>query len=813
MSAGTSSGTSPTPSPSVRAGTNPNSATGMSAGMRTAADVALVHALLVVAIICAAGLWSSPGQEVPSHPLLVGLCALATGSGIGALAARWRWGLLPILAAVCTMHLLIGPVLLFPRDRSGPSELWRWSEALRDTAALPARLVPMALREPAPLGVASGELAIVWLPVLAAAAVGMRWAVLPAARGGRWTAVLAPLSVLACMVEIAPASGTVAAALGGALAAAAVLWWPGLPADPGGSGLGAVRAASLLMIAAGMALVPLILLEQGLPQRSAVQGESEALRGTDPEGASGEHDGPALAPAGWASSSVASPLALTSGGLDARDENVLFTVVGAGPGSRIVVAVLRDHDGIALQPTFSEDDAESGRAARLRCTDQAGAPVDPYVVISADPSSEGLPATAPQCELRAPERASISRALAAGALCPEDAPAAGLLCADALHSDGGGAFARTAGPEAESHFGPVFAGAATTILSGAGDDAERSRRILRAAECGVALTEPPGASTSMPGHRISQLLPLLPAALDSSTAGARCTAALETGPISSERVTALAVVLLQSSGVPARAVIGVDVPAACASAPTQEEATVPCEIRAADLASWVEVSMLDRTGMVTWSAVSGPSSAVLAQKSLSPISTLPPAGSSPSPGEETILPAAACCAAALMLASAMRAVRRGHRRWAGSCRQQVIGAFEELRDDARRMGALTSARMRGHGGTRSRDAQAIDAWLEKQGAASPETASALAHAADHAAFAPVMLASAVRGAVQHDGAHRDPGHRGASPRRGDAEVTHDTVRAAWALSRRLRRAMAGRTAWHRRIIGAVLPCPRHGWRR
>lgn len=127
--------------------------------------------------------------------LLTGVMALVFGTLIALIGARWRWGPLRITPLVLLVYLLFGPMFAAPTRAiwgiiPSPGALWELLKA-------PVTSWKSVLTVAPPVGVAQGVLAVVWISVLLLSLLGMSMVM----RSRRYMlAWLFPLALLAVSI-------------------------------------------------------------------------------------------------------------------------------------------------------------------------------------------------------------------------------------------------------------------------------------------------------------------------------------------------------------------------------------------------------------------------------------------------------------------------------------------------------------------------------------------------------------------------------------------------------------------------------------
>ncbi|WP_394215659.1 transglutaminase domain-containing protein [Brachybacterium vulturis] len=132
---------------------------------RRALDITALAALFVLAML---GFHHVYGGI---QYLLTGIMALVFGTLIALIGARWRWGPLRITPLVLLVHFLFGPMFAAPTRAiwgiiPSPGALW-------ELLAAPVTSWKSVLTVAPPVGVAQGVLAVVWISVLLLTLLGM----------------------------------------------------------------------------------------------------------------------------------------------------------------------------------------------------------------------------------------------------------------------------------------------------------------------------------------------------------------------------------------------------------------------------------------------------------------------------------------------------------------------------------------------------------------------------------------------------------------------------------------------------------------
>ncbi|ATG51503.1 cysteine protease [Brachybacterium vulturis] len=757
---------------------------------RRALDITALAALFVLAMLGFHDIFGG------IQYLLTGIMALVFGTLIALIGARWRWGPLRLTPLVLLVYFLFGPMFAAPTRAiwgiiPSPGALWELLEA-------PVTSWKSVLTVAPPVGVAQGVLAVVWISVLLLTLLGMSVVMRSRFYLLAW---LFPLALLGVSIVFGTHQAVSPVLRGVLYAIISVAWltWrfegarladaqstiisdtvrPGSWQNPV-LRRRVIGGAVIMALAGGGALAAHSLLD---PPSGTIR---YAVR---------DHIAPPFDPREYVS-----PLSEFRGYLKDQRDAELFTVSGMSSGERIRLAAMDQWD-LQVYNVASSTDTGSDSGTFLRTAagvdlHEGGTAEQTSTVTIGEYTGVWMPTVGTRThridlEEMSPERASItSENLYLNQRSQTLVNSRGVRAGDTYELSYEPYTELTAEQQRTATFSDIslpdnapvdaFVQYAEEWSGNSESDFERFQNLSRAVKTDAYYSHGLEEDTaSMSGHGASRLLAMMEeVGFDKDTPDAQ-----PLGRIGDEeQYAALLAVLARSIDIPARVVMGFEVPEG-------QEGTVA--ITGDDVTAWVEVSF-EGIGWVRFDPAPDEDEDPTqpepkeVEKPLPQVAQPPPPPAeppSPPPGamsqdsddeEEDLpeptpwvvyvgvglIPIVVLLLAALAVIVA-KGMRRGRRRTRGTPPARIDGGWQEILDQLADMGRAPDPLS-----TRAEMAARLDADIPTMGAAS------LAGRADRAAFGPDDLPEAA-------------------------------AEEYWAQVMAARRSMSAAVPWHRRLLAAL----------
>lgn len=757
---------------------------------RRALDIAALAALILLAVL---GFHHVYGGI---QYLLTGVMALVFGTLIALIGARWRWGPLRITPLLLLVYFLFGPMFAAPTRAiwgiiPSPGALWELLKA-------PVTSWKSVLTVAPPVGVAQGVLAVVWISVLLLSLLGMSTVMRSRHYLLAWLFPLALLGVSIVFGTNQAFSPVLRGVLYAILSVAWLTWrFEGARLSDAQSTIisDTVRPGSwqnpvLRRRVIGGALIMALAGSGAVAAHSVLEPSSGTIRY-----ATRDHINPPFDPREYVS-----PLTEFRGYLKDQRDAQLFTVSGMSSGDHVRLATMDQWD-LHVYNVASSTDTGSDSGTFLRTASgvdlHEGGPAEQVSTVTIGEytgvwmPTVGIRTHRIDLEDMSPERSSVtSENLYLNQESQTLVNSHGVQTGDAYELSYEPYTELTAEQQKTATYADItlpdnapvdaFTQYAEEWSGNSDSDFDQIQNLARAVKTDAYYSHGLEEDTaSMSGHGTSRLLAMMEeVGFDKDTPDAQ-----PLGKIGDEeQYAALLAVLARSIDIPARVVMGFEVPKG-------QEGTVA--ITGDDVTAWVEVAF-DGHGWVRFDPAPDEDEDPTqpepkeVEKPLPQVAQPPPPPAeppSPPPGamsqdseEEDedpsaptpwvvyvgvgLIPIAVLLLAVIAVILAKR-MRRGRRRTQGALAARVDGGWQEILDLLADMGRDPDPLM-----TRAEMAARLDAEIPEMGAAS------LAGRADRAVFGPDDLPEAA-------------------------------AEEYWTQVMSARRSMSAAVPWHRRLFAAL----------